>query len=492
MYIVLSYVAITLICKETTMSDILLKLNERGIPTQIKCVENRNNENNETARIKMFYLPSLWSEQHPISITINKTSTVEVGKKMLKIDASVFEFDEDYNILLRDTSLLVKYFKLLQELYGFKIETVDSTHAAPIALPCRRQPYAWNYYLSPAITEVSPIFVIKAAQPLEKSVALLKPFQGLLWIFISATIPLLLSLSFVIFKVEARICHKKPLRFTSIFWTILRCLLRQDVDIDSVYLNTLRITFGIWMMMAFVLTSGYLGILPSYMIFPGEEKIPQTFKELLAVSSDEKYYLGVITFSLQYVSLWSLVWKQQPNEILEDIREYISEYSLANIQNVSHGLEHVLNDNGCLISCNNDIQLGIEEFGRSKFFISSDILNTEFHFICMREYFPYIFEFRRMTTIIQQSGIAEKLLRDSQEDVRRQREFYETVEIEEEDKLKVEHIIGSIYILIAGYVISITVFFMEVIVHCGRKCVSRIKARKYRSFCLCKLRVHQK
>ncbi|XP_023219603.1 mitoguardin 2-like [Centruroides sculpturatus] len=77
------------------------------------------------------------------------------------------------------------------------------------------------------------------------------------------------------------------------------------VNIHSVSLNTLRITFGIWMMMAFVLTSGYLGILPSYMIFPGEEKIPQTFKELLSVSSDKKYYMGVIIDSVQYMALWN-------------------------------------------------------------------------------------------------------------------------------------------------------------------------------------------
>ncbi|XP_023218992.1 ionotropic receptor 40a-like [Centruroides sculpturatus] len=334
-----------------------------------------------------------------------------------------------------------------------------------------------NYYkiIPSAICEISVIFVIKAAEPLDKSIALLKPFSLVVWIFVGVSILFLTLSLFLLFSSEAKIKAMNAPKFFNVFWIVVRCFLRQDIEIESIRLKTKYMIFGIWMLMAFVLSSGYLGILPSFLIFPGEEVIPHNFVQLFEAVKQEKYQIDSIEGSTASLFIWKIVFNEHKNKMYEFAQSHFLDNGWDTLETASDGLQSVLYKKTCLLASTIDIKKEIQAFGPEKFFVSTDILYTEYDYLCMEKPFLYIHEFQKAINIIHQSGIADKLQNDQDEDVRRKREFYEPLEANKDDSLKLEHVIGPIYLLLVGYLLSTLIFIMELVFYYGKNCLSRRK-----------------
>ncbi|XP_023228540.1 uncharacterized protein LOC111628914, partial [Centruroides sculpturatus] len=285
------------------------------------------------------------------------------------------------------------------------------------------------------------------------------------WLVAGVAISLLTLSLFLLFTSEANMKFVKAPKLFKVFWIVVRCVLRQDIRIKFIRLKTKYMIFGIWMLMAFVLSSGYLGILPSFLVFPGKEVIPHNFVELSKAVEEDKYQMETIhdsapSFLIRLTVMYfdrtdneryriviivviskvkstikvinvqkRLIYSLNLNKMFEFIRSHFLHRGLDTLSNASHGLQNVLYKKTCLLASGNDIKQEIQAFGPEKFFVSTDKVYTEYEYLCMKKSFPYIYEFRKTINIIHQSGIVEKLQKDQEEDIRRKREFYEPVEL---------------------------------------------------------------
>ncbi|XP_067130975.1 glutamate receptor ionotropic, delta-1-like [Centruroides vittatus] len=182
----------------------------------------------------------------------------------------------------------LQYLDLLSDCLGISIETNRIYRGTDLALTTKIILKDYMAY-TPPVFDTSTYYVIRAARPLDKAISLVKPFAWTIWVCLSITLPLFLISAYVLLRQEARLRNMNPPSFSAFFWIIIRSFLRQDTDIDNVFLETFRLMIGCWLLMTFVLTSGYLGILPSFMMYPGTEDIPKTFMELGKAVSEGRY-----------------------------------------------------------------------------------------------------------------------------------------------------------------------------------------------------------
>ncbi|XP_023234995.1 uncharacterized protein LOC111634457 [Centruroides sculpturatus] len=342
---------------------------------------------------------------------------------------------------------------------------------------------------TPPIFDTSTYYAIRAARPLDKAVSLVKPFAWTIWMCLSITLPLFLISAYVLLRQEARLRNLNPPPFSTFFWIIIRSFLRQDTDIDNVYLETFRLMIGCWLLMTFVLTSGYLGILPSFMMYPGTEDIPKNFIQL-GKAVRENRYKPLIFFMSDETSIFNFYQNYLPAasrfknfnvklsniEIVDTfIKSLISNPAEKSLFDSKPALSKILDEAYCLLASKRVLDSLIMHWGKEKFYVSLDNLYTNFRFLQINtKRFNYAREVTNMVNLLAQSGIPDKIKKDEEEDIRRKYEFFKTnVEESENEPLKVEDIMGPLYLLLAGYVVSTLTLVAEIITH-------KMKVRKQR------------
>ncbi|XP_067128203.1 uncharacterized protein, partial [Centruroides vittatus] len=293
-------------------------------------------------------------------------------------------FGVEVEDIFREKTFVKEYIKLLHEsLYITfkKTPWLEKSEIAIIGGPIRKSYMSY----SSSIIDTSTTFTISAAKPLSKAVSLIKPFDKMVWIFISFSFVILLSTLYIVIKKETEYCNNGKLEFSTLFWILLRNFLRQDARINRCFYNTFRILIGCWILIAFVLTSAYVGILPSYIVNPGTESIPQTFEELTQSVIDGRYNITfyVLSDECRYFDRCPFK-KFIPTTIIRnDVIEIFYENVIKYDETCTEQVEKVVKGTYALLASKHNIELSISKSGKEKFFVSKDALFTKFSFIQM-------------------------------------------------------------------------------------------------------------
>ncbi|XP_067130284.1 glutamate receptor ionotropic, delta-1-like, partial [Centruroides vittatus] len=359
------------------------------------------------------------------------------------------EIEEDK----KKETFISRYIDLLAQGLHSKLEFSNSMRAE-IAI------YDYNIrrsYLSysSSIRHISTAFAIRAARPLDKAFILVKPFDIMVWICIPLSFSIILITSYKIMNKENEYRNKEIPKFFTLFWIILRNFLRQDTTINRYFLMTFRILIGCWILIAFVLTSAYVGTLPSFMVNPGTETIPQTFQEL---AQSMKYYRENVD-----------------NSVIKIFTENVAiHYYFKYKTQFREPIEEVLDETHALLASRQKIELSMNKQQKEVIFISEDILFTKFLFIQINLIeVNYGEEISKTINRIQESGLSEKIDRDLVNEKRRN-DFFDDKTIDTNNEpLKMDDIKGLLYLLLTGYLIASVVFITEILFNKIKKIRSR-------------------
>ncbi|XP_067140061.1 ionotropic receptor 21a-like, partial [Centruroides vittatus] len=369
-------------------------------------------------------------------------------------------------------SFIRRYIDLLADSLNFKLEISTFTNEADIGI--------WGYniketYLSysSSIRHIPTTFAIRAARPLDKAFILVKPFDVMTWICIPFSFLFILLTSYAIMKKETENKNKDMPKFSVLCWIILRNFLRQDTVVDRYFLITFRILIGCWMLIAFVLTSAYVGTLPSFMVNPGTETIPQTFQELAQSVKEGRYDITYFEHSHEqayFVRLYTDTYfngKIIENNIIDIFNKNLQKSrDYYYLELLKEPIEKVVNGTHAVLAPRQKIELSINKHQKQKIFISEDILFTKFYFTQINLVkVNYAEELCKTVNRIEQSGLSEKIDRDILDEKRRNDFFYDdkTIDITNEEPLEISDIMGLLYLLVTGYFISSVVFFTEIL-----------------------------
>ncbi|XP_023210587.1 uncharacterized protein LOC111613463 [Centruroides sculpturatus] len=241
---------------------------------------------------------------------------------------------------------------------------------------------------------------------------------------------------------------------------------------------------GTWLLMAFVLTSGYLGILPSFMIFPGKEVIPENFAELAEAVKRKEYSILTIHQSKEFWLFMqpNLMKEDNRNEIVSVLGESMSSDVLENVmESESKALKKVIKGGYALIISERLIKPEIMKMGEDNFFVSQDVLFSSYNYISMMgQVFRNNDDLDKMINVIHQSGIMTKFYTDQLEKARRESEFYSPAIDNSEDQMTIDQAISIIYIMLLGHCSAFSVFICEVVVHMVKNGIIKKVTKKFR------------
>ncbi|XP_023213492.1 uncharacterized protein LOC111616293 isoform X2 [Centruroides sculpturatus] len=389
-------------------------------------------------------------------------------------------FGVDVDNYVREKTFVKEYVKLLHDfLYITFIQTpfLEQSDIAIIGGPIRKSYMSYSSF----IIDTSTTFTISAAKPLSKAVSLIKPFNKMVWIFILCSFVILLSTLYIVSMKETEYCNKEKPEFCTLFWILLRNFLRQDTRINRCFLNTFRILIGCWILIAFVLTSAYVGILPSYIVNPGTETIPETIEELTQSVIDGRYNITFFEFSDECRYFDRCPFDEYiPMEIItNNVTEIFYQNIIKYNESCTQQVEKVLTGTYALLASKHRIELSISKSGKEKFFVSKDVLFTKFNFIQMNLVrVNYAVEIAKTVNLIQQSGLPEKIRRNLLHEATRKDLFYKhkPVDTNKKEVLEMDDIMGPLYLLGTGYLIAFVVFVTEILVN-KIKNITRKKSR---------------
>ncbi|XP_067126152.1 uncharacterized protein [Centruroides vittatus] len=403
-------------------------------------------------------------------------------KNQLEVKMSMYGFELNPDVYLS------KFTLLLAEALNCKFEVVSTsffTEEIGLEIPVVRKPRNEIGTLSsPAITDTPPIFVIRAAQPLDKSAAFIKPFSVTVWLGIAVSLPVITLFLFSFSRLEGKLKNKKVPRTSRIIWLTIDSLLRQDTGIDSLSFDTIEVIMGTWLLMAFVLTSGYLGILPSFMIFPGKEVIPENFAELAEAVKRDEYSILTIHQSKEFWLFMqpNLMKEDNRNEIVSVLGESMSSDVLENVvESETKALNKVIKGGYALIISERLIKPEIMKMGEDNFFMSQDVLFSSYNYISMMgQVFRNNDDLDRMINVIHQSGIMTKFYTDQLEKARRENEFYSPAIDNSENQMEFDQAIPIIYIMLLGHCAAFSVFICEVVVQVIKNGIIKKATKRFR------------
>ncbi|XP_023240738.1 uncharacterized protein LOC111639170 [Centruroides sculpturatus] len=375
-----------------------------------------------------------------------------------------------------------RYIDLLADGLHSKLEITAYIHEADIGIWDINIRKSFVSYSS-SVNNILTLFAIRAARPLDKAFILVKPFDVMIWICIPFSFLIILLTSYGIMKKETEYRNKEMPKFSTLFSIILRNFLRQDTDVDRYFLITFHILIGCWILIAFILTSAYVGTLPSFMVNPGTETIPHTFQEL--ANSVKKGRYNITYFQNSHEDVYFLRLYLDTN-FKKMIKSDVIETFYENVQECNDPYEEpikkVLNGTHAVLASRQKIELSMTKQQKEEVFISEDILFTNFQFIKMNLVkVNYAEEISEIVNRIAQSGLSEKIDRHIVDEKTREDFFYDdkTIDTNNEEPLKLDDITGLLYLLITGYLIASVVFIIEILVNKIRK----ITSRKGRAFC---------
>ncbi|XP_067138143.1 uncharacterized protein [Centruroides vittatus] len=358
----------------------------------------------------------------------------------------------------------------------FKLEITAYIYEADIAIIDINIRKSFVSYSS-SVTHIPTPFAIRAARPLDKAFILVKPFDVMIWICIPFSFLIILLSSYGIMKKETEYRNKKMPKFSILFCIILRNFLRQDTDVDRYFLMTFRILIGCWILIAFVLTSAYVGTLPSFMVNPGTETIPQTFQELAHSVKEGRYNITFFQNSHEDVYFLRLYLdtnfrKLINNDVIEIFYENVQECN----EPYEEPIKKVLNGTHAMLASRQKIELSMTKRQKEEVFISEDILFTKFQFIQINLVkVNYAEEISETVNRIEQSGLSEKIDRDIIDEKTRKDSFTDDkpIDTNNEKPLEINDITCLLYLLVTGYLIASVVFIIEILVYKIKKIRSR-------------------
>ncbi|XP_023238161.1 uncharacterized protein LOC111636992 isoform X2 [Centruroides sculpturatus] len=368
------------------------------------------------------------------------------------------QLDEYVNLLCQ--CLKIRYIQV------YNLDNADISIVPTIAM-------FWEHYVSYSspVFDISTYFVIRAARPIDKFISLIKPFSINIWICISITTVLCVFIIHTMLKREAQFLDKEHPKFSSLCWILIRNAFRQDTEIDHIILRTFRILIGCWILAVFVLTSAYTGVLPSYLIHPGNEKIPKNYMELTQSVKDGKYNISM-TFSSDEEAIFLINGRKLPAMFQIFLKSIEENPNNRVILGKGNELQKVLEGTDALLATKLRIDPLTMKFRKENFYISPDSLFTNFRFLQINKLRLYqqkeVFE---MINILHQSGLSLKLQQDLIEEDRRYYKFNSYDDKEDEESLKVEDLKGPLILLIIGYILSLLVFIGEILI--GKFFISR-------------------
>ncbi|XP_023238162.1 uncharacterized protein LOC111636992 isoform X3 [Centruroides sculpturatus] len=361
------------------------------------------------------------------------------------------QLDEYVNLLCQ--CLKIRYIQV------YNLDNADISIVPTIAM-------FWEHYVSYSspVFDISTYFVIRAARPIDKFISLIKPFSINIWICISITTVLCVFIIHTMLKREAQFLDKEHPKFSSLCWILIRNAFRQDTEIDHIILRTFRILIGCWILAVFVLTSAYTGVLPSYLIHPGNEKIPKNYMELTQSVKDGKYNISM-TFSSDEEAIFLINGRKLPAMFQIFLKSIEENPNNRVILGKGNELQKVLEGTDALLATKLRIDPLTMKFRKENFYISPDSLFTNFRFLQINKLRLYqqkeVFE---MINILHQSGLSLKLQQDLIEEDRRYYKFNSYDDKEDEESLKVEDLKGPLILLIIGYILSLLVFIGEILI----------------------------
>ncbi|XP_067131002.1 ionotropic receptor 93a-like, partial [Centruroides vittatus] len=361
-------------------------------------------------------------------------------------------------IVIESETFVQRYIDLLADGFHFKLEITEYIEDADIAIWSDNIMEFYMSYSSP-ISDVSTTFAIHAARPLDKTLILAKPFDVMIWICIPFSFLIILLTTYGIMKKENEYRNEQMTKFSTLFWIILRSFLRQDTEIDRYVSITFRILIGCWILIAFVLTSAYVGTLPSFMVNPGTETIPQTFQELAQSVKEGQYNITFFADSIEHYYFHQLEMdtKSKKKIIKNDvIKTFYENYEKLN-ELIEEPIDRVLDGTHAVLAPKQKIELNMSKWQKEEVFISEDILFTQFMFVQINLFkVNYSEEICKVVNRIQQSGLSEKIHRDIVDE--KQRNYYsynnKTIDNNNEEPLKMDDIMGLLYLLVTGYLIA--------------------------------------
>ncbi|XP_023227369.1 uncharacterized protein LOC111627921 [Centruroides sculpturatus] len=139
-------------------------------------------------------------------------------------------------------------------------------------------------------------------------------------------------------------------------------------------------------------------------------------------------------------------------------------------------IQKVLNGTHAVLASRQKIKLSMNEREKENVFISEDILFTKFQFIQMNlAKVNYAVNVAKTVNRIEQSGLSEKIHRDMRDEKTRSDLFYNdhTIDTSNEEPLEMDDIMGLLYLLVTGYLISSVVFLTEILVNKIKKKLER-------------------
>ncbi|XP_023213309.1 glutamate receptor ionotropic, delta-1-like, partial [Centruroides sculpturatus] len=389
----------------------------------------------------------------------NKTKIIK--KKLLIPDEIEVRTGFENNRDKDKRSSIQRYIDLLADGLHSKLTFEFYGHKGELAIIVENIRETYISYSS--ISYIPTTFAIRAARPLDKAFILVKPFDVMIWICIPLSFLIILLTMYGIMKKENEYRNMEMPKFYILFWIILRNFLRQDTSINRYVFITFRIMFGCWILTAFVLTSAYVGTLPSFIVNPGTETIPQTFQQLAQSVKEGRYNITFFTWgheSSYFMQLHSDTdfRTKIKNEIIEIFCENVKQYWS------SKPIEKVINGTHAILAPKERIELSMSKGQKKKVFISEDKLFTKFHFLQINLVrVNYAEEICQTINRIEQSGLSEKIHRDVLEEKRRNDSYDDKTIDNNEHPLKTDDIIGLIYLLLTGYLISSVVFLTEIL-----------------------------
>ncbi|XP_067123803.1 uncharacterized protein [Centruroides vittatus] len=206
------------------------------------------------------------------------------------------------------------------------------------------------------------------------------------------------------------------------------------------------------------------------MVNPGTEAIPQTFQELIQSVKAERYNITFFRYSdeCRYFDLCLIQTLFKRTIIKNDVIEIFHENIKKHKEWGWHPIEKVLKGTHAVLATRQGIELSMTRREKENVFVSDDILFTKFHFIQMNLVkVNYAVEISKTVNLIAQSGLPEKIHRNILDEKARSDVFYNehTIDTNNEEPLDMDDIMGLLYLLVAGYLISFVVFLTEILVN---------------------------
>ncbi|GFU40891.1 lig_chan-Glu_bd domain-containing protein [Nephila pilipes] len=259
---------------------------------------------------------------------------------------------------------------------------------------------------------------------------------------------------------------KKQETFSSIMLYLFGSFLRQTLILHK-QINEWKIIFMSWLVFAFVMSSAYSGALLSFLTLPSKGKTVETYQELAEAVAKDSYRVYSLRGS-QFV----LFFQRSPAQHLQYLGDMIEKNDwYITPDDMTHNplKKKDSPDNKTRV----DAILGgryifkmLYEVGdfKSKVFISEERSMAGSVGIAFRKGFCGYSEVNKILTRILEAGMYEKFLKDESMKywLSLSPEEKKEMQTSEDRSLSVRDLAGAFVLLLAGLLVSLLVFFLEI------------------------------